>query len=143
MKITKKELQQLIKEEATKMKRVKILEAEKQDIMEKLKKLDESYMEEETIDEVSPDEAAHAEAMKFLSQDKNAEAFKNLYKSYKQGNKAAGAKMTQWFIPYAIKNFNKSKDGASDLLRDVMRVLEDNISGRIKSSGGASGGLGV
>ena len=97
----------------------------------------------EPLDEVSPDEAVHADAINFLAQNQNAEAVKSLYAAYKSGDGKAGKKLIPFLLRYAQNTLKKDKDGASDFIKDLSRVLDGEMGRAVKSAGGVSGGLGI
>jgi len=97
----------------------------------------------QSLDEVSPDEAIHADAINFLAQNPNSEAVKSLYAAHKSGDKNAGKKLIPFLLKYAQTTLNKDKDGASDFIKDLSRVLDGEMGRAVKSAGGVSGGLGI
>ena len=93
----------------------------------------EEVSEEDTLEEVNLDKLAHQEAIDFLATHPKSEVVKSLYKAYKEGDSSAGKKLIPWVLNYAEKEFNKNKDAASDFLKDLTRVMDDDISREVKS----------
>lgn len=138
--ISESRLREIISEEAARFKKKLTLEAEKKNL---LKKLNEMYMEEDmmeedmmeadTLDEVSLDAAAHKEASEFVNNHPKKDAIRTTYENGKQDREAL-KRFNSFVTNYAKNTLKLDNQNAFDFLRDVVRVLEDNVGGKVHSN---------
>lgn len=134
------EFREIIKEEALKLKKRIVLENEKKALQNELKSLiGESFLGEETLEEVSFDEAAHEDAIRFLASDPRAEQVKSMYQAFKDGDREAGKKLASFSKGYAEKTLGYIMPKSGDFFRDLSRVLDDEISRAVNAQTGYSG----
>ena len=133
--ISESRLREIISEEAARFKKKLTLEAEKKKL---LKRLHEMYMEEEMIEEESLDEidlnkAAHQEAIDFVNNHPQKDAIKLTYENGKK-DQASLLKFNKFVIGYAMNTLKKNNAGASAFLQDVVRVLEGKIDAPVHTN---------
>jgi hypothetical protein len=133
--ISESRLKEIISEEAARFKKKLTLEAEKKKLLSKLNEMyaEEGMTEEDTLDEVDLNKAAHKDAIDFVENHPQKDAIKMTYENGKK-DKASLLKFNKFVIGYAMNTLKKNNAGASDFLKDVVRVLEGRIDAPVHTN---------
>jgi hypothetical protein len=90
-------------------------------------------MEEDTLDEVDLNAAAHKEAIEFVNNHPKKDSIKMTYDNGKK-DKASLLKFNNFVLGYAKNTLKKNNAGASAFLQDVVRVLEGKIDAKVHTN---------
>ena len=91
-------------------------------------------MEADTLDEINLDAAAHKDAINFINTHPSKDSIRTTYENGKGGNKESLKKFNNFVLKYAKETLKKDNQNAFDFLKDVVRVLEDNVGGKVHSN---------